>query len=143
MGSFPRNPRIYFRSSFFKQRRGFRRSEIAVLNLFYLFLTRLPPLAAAEVSLWREKFTRKTQSRLAGGFTCCNAYRSYFSWVTACLLAATWPRRLRQADEAGFCLLTCDFLHSAALPGVRGQTKSPPPYDTLPKGETDTNQTEN
>lgn len=59
------------------------------------------------------------------------------------LLAATWPRRLRQAEEAGFCLLTCDFLHSAALPGVRGQTKSPPPYDTLPKGETDTNQTEN
>lgn len=35
----------------------------------------------------------------------------------------------------------CDFLPSAALPEVRGQKKSPPPYDTLPKGETDTNQT--
>lgn len=62
---------------------------------------------------------------------------------TAGLLAATWPRKLRQADEGGSPAANCASLHSAALPGVRGQIKSPPPYDTLPKGETDTNQTEN
>lgn len=53
--------------------------------------------------------------------------------VPACLLAAPWairPRRLKQAEEQD---------------PARGQRadKVPAPYDTLPKGETDTNQTEN
>ena len=47
MGSFPRNPLIYFRNSFLKRntKRGFRRSEVEVLNLFR---TQLSPPAAAE-----------------------------------------------------------------------------------------------
>lgn len=151
MGSFPRNPLFYFRSSFYgkkrERERGLRRSEVGVLGPFP---TPLPPLAAAGVSPWGGEVPRKTQSGLAGRVT-CKARDSYYPWV-ARLPAATWPRRdkgqgtrERQAGRPGRSLLSanCDISHAAALPGVRGQIKSPPPYDTLPKGETDTNQTEN
>lgn len=68
--------------------------------------------------------------------------------LPVCLLP---PGRKAEAGRPGRTLrfANCDISdisdvsHTAALPGVKGQIKSPPPYDTLPKGETDTSQTEN
>lgn len=88
----------------------------------------IPSTGCSRNGLWRKKFSRKTQSCLVGGFS-GRAQGSHCLWVL-CLRAATWPGRLRQTDEAGFCSwLTATFCTQQLCQGSETK-KSPLPRMT-------------
>lgn len=121
MGSFPRNPLVYFRNSFLKQNknRGFRRSEVEVFNLFP---TQLSPPAAAET----EGKVHQEDTKSSGKRLYLQSPRLMLLVGPARFFATTWPRRPRQADEAGVpCLLRLFALSSSARGHRANQVPSP------------------